>query len=333
MKKFLLMALLAGGVMLSAAENLVTFGSFSENDIAKWSLNSRQKPFKPFVIQDGILIGQGVNAIPNKEFIALSRAIPALEANGAYEFGCKVKLTAVPAKGKFFRMALREANENGKTIRYCNIEPMLNAKGEWLEVRGTMTVKSNAKYHQIYIIISNFAVGEKVEIDDLFVRKSEDIPAKDGNLVKNGDFEAGTSMWTIAADPYSRSTAIVNDAQRGKVLRVSGDTANRRNKLKTMYQELPALEKGKNYTFSFAYKANIASAKNKCVRVVVREIRDKVRTVRYIGNPISASSDWKTFERKFTPAPNASGALLLISCESLGDDDVLLVDDIKLTLN
>lgn len=333
MKKFLLMALLAGGTVLSAGENLVTFGSFSENDLAKWTLNSRQKPFKPYAIQDGVLVGQSVDKIPGKEFIALSRAIPSLEANGVYEFGCKVRLNAVPGKGKFFRMALREANEKGKTIRYCNIDPMLNAKGEWLELFGTMTVRPNAKFHQIYLIISNFAPEEKVEIDDIFVRKSEKITPKDGNLVKNGDFESGLAAWTYVTDPGCRSTAVAFDAQRGKVLRVSGDTANRRNRFKTVYQELPVLEKGKVYTFSFAVKANMVPGKNKQSRVAVREVRDKVRTVRYIGNPISAGCDWKTFERKFTPAPNASGAVLMITTESMGDDDVIMVDDIKLIRN
>ena len=333
MKKYLLLALLLGGTVLSAAENLVTFGSFSEDDLAKWALNSRQKPFKPYSIQNGVLVGQGVDNIPLKEYIALSRSIGALEPNGVYEFGCKVKLNAVPGKGKFFRLALREANDKGKTIRYCNIDPLLTVNGEWLEIRSTMTVKSNAKFHQIYAIISNFLPGEKVEIDDIFVRKSEEVPAKDGNLVKNGDFEAGTAMWTLAADPFSRSTSIAFDSQRGKVLRLTGDAGNRRNKLKTMTQELPVLEKGKNYTFSFAYKAKIAAGDKRCARVVVREIRDKVRTVRYIGNPITGTSDWKTFERKFTPAANASGAVLLISCESLGDEDVLLVDDIKVTVD
>ena len=333
MKKFLLMTLLAGSAMLGAGENLVTFGCFSENDIAKWTLNSRQRPFKPYAIKDGVLVGQSVDKIPGKEFIALSRAIPALEAKGVYEFGCKVKLSAVPAKGKFFRMAIREANEKGRTIRYCNIEPMLNAKGEWLELFGIMTVNPKAKFHQIYLIISNFAPGEKVEIDDVFVRKCENVAPKDGNLVRNGDFESGLAAWTYVTDPTARSTAIAIDAQRGKVLRVSGDTANRRNRFKTVYQELPVLEKGKVYTFSFAFKANMVPGKNKCARIAVREIRDKVRTVRYIGNPITASSDWKTFERKFSPAPNASGAMLMIACESMGDDDVIMVDDIKLIRN
>ena len=329
MKKYLLLALLFGGAVLSAAENLVTFGSFSENDLAKWALNSRQKPFKPYSIQNGVLVGQSVDKIPHKNYIALSRQIGALEANGVYEFGGKVKLNAAPGKDKFFRLALREANDKGKTIRYCNIEPLLTSNGEWLEIRSTIKVHPRAKSHQIYVIICNFLPGEKVEVDDIFVCKSEAVPAANGNLVKNGDFEAGTSMWNSAADPTSRSTSIAFDSKRGKVLRLTGDIANRRNKLKTMFQELPVLKKGRNYTFSFAYKANISAGNKRCARVVVREIRDKVRTVRYIGNPITGTSDWKTFERKFTPASNASGAMLLITCENLGDEDVLWVDDIK----
>lgn len=333
MKKYFVLMLLAAVISaVSAGENLLTYGEFSQDDLKQWFINSRQRPFKPYAIKDGILTGKTAKGMVLNEFISISRDIPALEKNAVYEFGGKVRIKAAPAKDKLFRLAIREVNAQGRSLRYYDLKPMLTADGEWIELSAEFTARPMAAKHQFYIVMANFAPEDQIEIDYIFVRKVDAVPAAaDGNLVKNGDFESGVVGWACGGDPFRRSTTIAFDEECGKVLRLTGDVASKVNKFKNVYQALPALEKGRNYTLTFDLRSEFKSGTKLRFGVYVREVNNKQRTIRYVGKFVTATQqEWKSFEHTFTPAKNAAGAMLYITCENLGDNDVAMVDNIKL---
>ena len=330
MKRIVALFSVAAAVLSHGAENMLSFGDFAKDDLKQWYLNSRQRPLKPYVIKDGILYGKSVDKIPANDFIALSRPIPALQKGAMYEFGGKIRFNTVPAKGKMFRFSIREVNDKGKSLRYYNISPLLTSKGQWLEIRGIFTARPEAASHQFYIVMTNFTPADSVEIDEIFVRKLETASPEADNLVANGGFEAGLAGWSNPSDVGSASTAISFDGKDGKCLRVSGNQVSRYNRFKTVVQDLPALEKGKKYVLSFSAKANMTAAPKKLFGVWVREVNDKGRTVRYIGDKITSGSDWKDYSREFTPAANAAKAILLISSENMADTDEGFADNIKL---
>ena len=332
MKKSFVFMMLVGMISACVAgENLLTYGDFSQDDLKQWWINSRQRPLKPYSIKDGILTGKTAKGMVLNEFISISRDVPALEKNAVYEFGGKIRLNAAPAKDKLFRFSIREVNDKGRSLRYYDLKPMLTVKGDWIEISGTFTARPMAAKHQFYIVMTNFAPEDLVEVDYIFVRKADTPASADGNLVRNGDFEAGTAGWTCGGDPFRRSTTIAFDEARGKVLRLTGDVASKVNKFKNVYQALPALEKGRNYTLTFDLRSEFKSGTKLRFGVYVREVNDKQRTIRYVGKFVTATQqEWKSFEHTFTPAKNAAGAMLYITCESLGDNDVAMVDNIKL---
>ncbi len=335
MKKYFVMMMLAGLASAAyAGDNLLSYGEFAQDDLKQWIMNSRQRPLKPFVIKDGILTGRSVPAMPVNNFVALSRDVPALEKNAVYEFGGKIRLNVADAKDKLFRLAIREVNDKGRSLRYYDLKPMLTVKGEWIEVSTVFTARPAAAKHQFYIVMKDFTPEDQVEIDYIFVRKAAAVPAAaDGNLVKNGNFESGLQEWSCGGDLFRRSTSIAFDEKQGKVLRLTGDVASRFNKFKCVFQVLPALEKGKNYTLSFAMRGDFKSGTKMRFGVYVREINNKQRTVRYVGKAITATqAEWKTFEYTFSPAKNAVGAQIYITCENMGNEDVAMVDNIKLTV-
>ena len=317
-----------------AGDNLLSYGEFAQDDLKQWIMNSRQRPLKPFVIKDGILTGRSVPAMPVNNFVALSRDVPALEKNAVYEFGGKIRLNVTDAKDKLFRLAIREVNAQGRSLRYYDIKPILTANGQWIEVKANFTARPMVAKHQLYVVMQNFAAGEQVDMDYVFVRKAAAVPAAtDGNLVKNGDFEAGFGGWIYNSDPQCRSTSLAFDEKQGKVLRVTGDITNRTNKFRNVYQALPVLEKGKTYTLSYAMRGDFKSGAKMRFGVYVREINNKQRTVRYVGKAITATqAEWKTFEYTFSSAKNAVGAQIYITCENMGNEDVAMVDNIKLTV-
>ena len=149
MKKYFVLMLLAAVISaVSAGENLLTYGEFSQDDLKQWFINSRQRPFKPYAIKDGILTGKTAKGMVLNEFISISRDIPALEKNAVYEFGGKVRIKAAPAKDKLFRLAIREVNAQGRSLRYYDLKPMLTADGEWIELSAEFTARPMAAKHQ-----------------------------------------------------------------------------------------------------------------------------------------------------------------------------------------
>ena len=333
-KSFVLMMFAAAVSVCCAGENLLPFGEFSQDDLKAWIINSRQRSMKPYAIKDGVLTGKSAKGMPSNEFVALSRDIPALEKNAVYEFGGKIRLNAADAKDKLFRLAIREVNDKGRSLRYYDLKPMLTVKGEWIEVSTVFTARPAAAKHQFYIVMKDFTPEDQVEIDYIFVRKAAAVPAAaDGNLVKNGNFESGLQEWSCGGDLFRRSTSIAFDEKQGKVLRLTGDVASRFNKFKCVFQVLPALEKGKNYTLSFAMRGDFKSGTKMRFGVYVRELNNKQRTIRYVGKAITATqAEWQNVEYTFTPAKNAAGAMIYITCENLANNDVAMVDDIKLTV-
>ena len=328
-RKFLSIAVSAVALMASGAENLIPNGDFSGNNLTGWSFSSRPASIKTYVVKDGIMTGSCVAGINRKDFIAASFALPELEQKTVYEFGAKIKINAVPGVKKSLQIAIREVGAKGRTIGYSNIYPNLNAKGEWIIVQKSFTARRNAVGHQFYIVLANFQEGENVEIDEVFVRKAAELTAAEGNLMKNGDFEAGVSGW-FSNDANCTSTAVAIDAARGKVLRISGDPASKYNGFKTIVREIGKLPAGK-YSLSFAASAKVAPGKGKACYVRVRKVDAKGKTIRYIGAQVKLNTaDWQEYAATVNVSGKAANNYMFISVQNLAADDVILIDNIKL---
>ena len=314
---------------VSGAENLVPNADF--DTMEKWNVNTRPVTLKTYTVKDGMLHGDFVEEVKQKNFVAVSSALPKLEAAVPYVFGAKIRINAAPGKDKKVQFAIREANEKGRTIVYQNIFPLLNKNNEWIEVAKTFTIRKNAVAHQYYIVMSNFEPGDTLDVDYVFVRKKEAVAAAADNPVKNGDFEAGLAQWEYATDRDSASTSIAFDAEKGKVLRLTGDPANRFNNFKTVIGGLDKLP-GKTYTLSFDAAAKVTPAKGKACYVRLREINEKGKTIRYAGVAVDFSkTGWQKYEASFALTGRAAGCQIFISTQSLTADEEVKIDNVKLT--
>ena len=304
------------------AENLVPNGDFSAEKLTGWTINSRPVSIKTYTVKDGILHGQYQDGIKQKNFVAATAMLPELEKNGKYEFGAKIKINAAPKTGKQLQIAIRESNANGKTLAYQNIFPLLTKNGEWIEVTKVLPIRPQAAKHQFYIVMCNFEPGETLEVDYAFVRKIE--------KASEGDFEAGLTGWVYASDRQVASTALAFDEGKGKVLRLTGDPANKHNGFKTVSKSLGKLEAGK-YALSFAAKSGVAPAKNKAFYVRLRTTNEKGRSLRYFGKAVDMSkTDWHDNEAVFNLDGKAADNQIYISIQNLTAEDTVYVDNVVL---
>ncbi len=326
--KILSVVTLFSCIAVSGAENLVPNADF--NTLEKWSINSRPVSIKTFSVKDGILFGQFADGIKQKDFVAATTSLPKLEVASVYVFGAKIRINAVAKAKKKVQIAIREVGANGRTVGYQNIFPLLTKSGQYLEVSKTFTARKNAASHQFYIVMSNFEPGDTLEVDNVFVRKAEPPVAVAGNPVRNGDFEAGLAGWNYATDRDVASTSIAFDAEKGKVLRLTGDPANRFNNFKTVINDLGKLPAGK-YTLSFDAAAKAVPAKNKAFYVRVREVNEKGRSIRYAGTVVNISkAGWQKYAAAITLSGKAAGCQLFISIQNFAADDEIMLDNITL---
>lgn len=313
---------------VSGAENLVPNADF--NTFEQWSVNSRPASIKTFSVKDGILQGQFADGIKQKDFVAATIRLPKLEAASAYEFGGKIRINALPKANKKVQLAIREVGANGKTVGYQNIFPLLTKNGQWIEVTKALPIRKNAASHQFYIVMSNFEAGDTLEVDNVFVRKAEPPVAVAGNPVRNGDFEAGLAGWNYATDRNVASTSIAFDDEKGKVLRLTGDPANRFNNFKTVISDLDKLPAG-NYTLSFDAAVKAVPVKNKAFYVRVREVNEKGRSIRYAGTVVNISkAGWQKYAAAITLSGKAAGCQLFISMQNFAADDEIMLDNITI---
>ncbi len=306
----------------SGAENLVPNGDFNGDKLTGWTVNSRPVTIKTYTVKDGILHGQYQDGIKQKNFVAATAMLPALEKGAQYEFGAKIKINAAPKKGKLLQLAIRESNAKGKTVGYQNIYPLLNKNGEWIEVTKVLPIRPQAAKHQFYIVMSNFEVGENIEVDYAFVRKIE--------KASDGDFEAGLTGWVYGSDRQVASTALAFDENKGKVLRLTGDPANKHNGFKTVSKSLGKLEAGK-YALSFSAKSGVTPAKNKAFYVRVRTTNEKGRTLRYYGKAVDMTkTDWHDNEAVFNLDGKAADNQIYISIQNFTAEDTVYLDNVTL---
>ena len=304
------------------AENLVPNGDFSGDKLTGWGVNVRPVSVKSYTVKDGILLGQYQDGVKQKNFVAASAQLPELDRKSKYEFGAKIKINAAPKKGKHLQIAIREVGANGRTAGYQNIFPLLTKNGEWIEVTKVLPIRPQAVKHQFYIIMCNFEPGETVEVDYAFVRKIE--------KAADGDFEAGLTGWFYASDRQVASTALAFDEAKGKVLRLTGDPANRHNAFKTVSKSLGKLEAGK-YALSFSAKSGVVPGKNKAFYVRVRAANEKGRTMRYYGKAVDMTrSDWHDNESVFNLDGKAADNQIYISIQNFTAEDTVYLDNIVL---
>lgn len=312
------------------AENLVPNGDFTGDKLTGWGVNVRPVSVKSYTVKDGILLGQYQDGVKQKNFVAASAQLPELDRKSKYEFGAKIKINAAPKEGKHLQIAIREVGANGRTAGYQNIFPLLTKNGEWIEVTKVLPIRSQAVKHQFYIVMCNFEPGETVEVDYAFVRKIEQQTAPAGNFVLNGDFENGLSGWIFASDAKAASTSVAFDAEKGKVLRLTGDPANRHNAFKTVSRSMGKLDAGK-YSLTFDAKSKIVPGKKKVFYVRVRTTNEKGRTLRYYGKAVDVSKkDWHANEAVFTLNGKAADNQLYISIQNFTAEDVVYLDNIVL---
>ena len=313
-----------------SAENLVANGDFDSNTLANWSVNSRPVSLKTYTVKDGILHGLYQDGIKQKNFVAATSMLPVLDKSCKYEFGAKIKINAAPGKGKQLQIAIREIGSHGRTVGYQNIFPLLTRNGEWIEVTKVLPLREKAAKHQFYIVMCNFEPGDTVDVDYAFVRKIDVPAAKEGNLVANGDFENGLSTWIYGSDANVASTAAAFDAEKGKVLRLTGDPANKSNAFKTVSCSLGKIEAGK-YALTFSARSAAVPGKGKLFCARVRTTNAQGRTQRYFGKPIDLSKrDWQECETVFNLDGKAADTQIYISVQNLTAEDTVYLDNITL---
>lgn len=304
------------------AENVVPNGDFNGDKLTGWTVNSRPVSIKTYTVKDGILHGCYQDGVKQKNFVAASAQLPVLEKGAQYEFGAKIKINAAPKKGKLLQIAIREVNANGRTAGYQNIFPLLTKNGEWIEVTKVLPIRPQAAKHQFYIVMSNFEVGENIEVDYAFVRKI--------GKASEGDFEAGLTGWAYASDRQVASTALAFDEAKGKVLRLTGDPANKHNAFKTVSKSIGKLEAGK-YALSFSAKSGVVPAKNKAFYVRLRTVNEKGRTMRYYGKAVDMSkTDWHDNEAVFNLNGKAADNQIYVSIQNFTAEDTVYLDNIVL---
>lgn len=329
-KHFLLVAgILAVSVIHCA--NLVKNGNFSSSNTTPWFTPQSRNLHS---IRDGKLRIVGDPGNKNNAFITMVQNLPKLEAGRSYLLSAKVLPQIKSPDGKWARIAVRQVDLQNKTISYIgkNVD-FSNAAPQTLYT--IFTPNPKAATFQLYIQTSGLEADDLLTVDDIALDLAPELKQDPGNLVRNGDFEyiqltPWKSRFLGRNDTFFKLSG--NTAFGRQCLLVSGDPAHRNNGFITMIQDMPALDPEKEYVLSARIRAGLKETKGKKVEVSLRQISTSGATIRYTGIQADLSDDsWKYREKTFKPARQAVSFQLYIIVSALEKNDLVAIDEIKLS--
>lgn len=334
MKLFaLLLAAVMSAGMVHAAENLVKNGDFAMNG-NEWKSPQYTggRKFHTFIRNQ--LVVSGNSAAKYNSFVTLVQQLPQLDPAKEYLLRADFTINIPERAKKHFRLAIRHASQDNKTLLYSDLNPDFNSTG-----KQTRTIKfrphaSGAKFY-VYVISINLADSDIVTVDNISVTEVPDSSGSSGNLVQNGNFESRSLAPWKTPTGKARNTpfALVTDPETANgVLTVNGDEQNKYNNFLTLIQTLPQLNSGKKYLLKAKFKAGLTDTAKKAVAVSVRESDyDNITVVYDAVNADLSNSEWKEYSLVFIPRVEADKFQLYIHSSRLADGDRVLVDDISVT--
>ena len=317
---------------LCGAENLIKNGDFA-NGGKNWN-SAQYKGGKKFhTFEDGKLLVSGNPESKFNKFATLVQALDKLDPQQDYLLTATLEVNAVHEEGKAMWIRVREANAEGKTIRYAGFNIDLKKQGP-AKYAARIRPTAQAASFTMYIAGLNLGADDRISVGEVKLVPVEAAKPVAGNLVQNGDFSNPALLpWRpstrkVKNEPFE----VIADPETGKgVLQVNGDPENKRASFMTMIQPLPELKAGQKYRLSANFSAGLAAPKGKSVSVRVREIDADGKSIGYVGVIAWLSrKGWLEQTKEFTPNPKAVKFQLYITSCNLADGDTVLVRDIVL---
>lgn len=331
-------SLLLAGVLATSgafAGNMLKNGDFSTGNIKPWV--SPQVGYKHLhTVRNGQLQITGDTKNKYNSFVTMVQDLPELKPGKQYLLSAKVKAGLPDAANKYVKIVVRQVDKNGRSIAYTGITADLKDKS-WKDYDFVFTPDRRAVAFAFYVQSSNLADNDVILMDDISFAPVAKVKADPGNLVVNGGFEHKLfTPWNTHFNKkgekffqLSRETAFGKQC-----LLVSGDQSHKYNNFVTMLQDLPKLDKNKEYVLSARIRAGLKDIKNKKVEVSVRQANAEGRTINYISVTANLSDDsWQYLEKIFKPSPQAASFQLYVVVSGLDKDDLAAVDSIVLRLN
>ena len=315
------------------AENLVRNGDFAQEG-KFWSSPQYTGGRKFHTFVRGQLEVSGVSAAKYNSFVTLVQRLPTLDPAKEYLLRAEVAVRIPDRSKKHFRLAVRHASEDGKSLLYSDLNPDFAAVG-----KRTYTIRfrphPSAAAFYVYVISINLSDTDSATVDNISVTEAPVTAGESGNLVQNGDFEyPNLAPWVSRSGKAKNPPfAIVTDPETAnRVLAVNGDPQNRNRGFLTLIQPLPPLMSAKKYRLKAKIRAGLADTVKKEVWVSVRESDMDGLTIVYDGIKADLShGDWKEYTLVFVPNVEADKFQLYVRSTRLADGDAVLIDDISLT--
>lgn len=318
------------GALYAAEENLLKNGNFETGELAPWK--SVQAGNSLHKVVGGQLTITGNPSNKYNSFITLVQPINALDLEKEYLLSGKVRVTIPNTTGKKVEIAVREADENNRTIAYRTIAVNLS-ESDYVPYSLLFKPNPAAKSFACYVITGNLTAEDAVAVDDLFLGLPPKQAAKGTNMVINGDFENASLLpWKCAQqDGGVRLHRLsVNTSYGKQALQVCGNPANKYNKFIAFTQPLPALKADTAYVLSARVRAGLKDTKGKSFQINLREANAQGGTLQYIGLTINLADDvWKYYERIITPHKMAAQWQIYITSSGLETTDTVLVDNVR----
>lgn len=333
MKPFALLFTAAVCAGVCGAENLVRNGDFARGG-ADWRSPQYTGGRKFHTFVRGQLAVSGNTAAEYNSFASLVQPLPKLDPAKEYLLRAEVAVNIPDRAKKHFRLAVRHASADGKSLLYSDLNPDLTTTE-----KRTYTIRFRphpaAAAFYVYVISINLADTDTATVDNISVTEAPAAAGEAGNLVQNGNFAAsGLAPWvSYCGRAKNLPFAVVADPETAdRVLAVNGDPQNRNSSFLTLIQPLPQLMSAKKYRLKARIRAGLADTAKKEVWLSVRESDMDNNTILYDGIKADlGNGDWKEYSLVFIPNVEADKFELYVRSTRLADGDTVLVDDISLT--
>ena len=190
--------------------NLVLNGDFEYFDLTPWT-SVHSTPARPLQHLSGdtvygkqCLICRGDETSKYKDFITLIQPLPELKQGVNYQLSARVRAGSEELRegrksigNKSFKIAVREANEKGASLRYDEITVNL-ADDSWQYYELIFTPNKQAAKYQLYIIASNLSYEDEVAVDNIRLVVEGDVGEAFNPLAK----ASAASVKTLAKDGF-----------------------------------------------------------------------------------------------------------------------------------